>query len=398
MLPLEGIRVVTVEQAVAAPLATRQLADLGARVIKVERRGGGDFARGYDETVHGLSSHFVWLNRSKESIELDLKDPDDLTLLLRLVRKADVFVQNLAPGAADRLGLSAGELRAANPRLVHASISGYGEGGPYTGKKAYDLLVQCESGLVSITGTPETPSKMGISAADIAAGTYCFSGILTALYQRERTGEGAELAVSMLEALGEWMGFPVYYGVYGGTPPARSGASHAAIAPYGPFRCAAGQLVFLGIQNDREWRSFCCDVLGDEALAGDERFSSNSRRVTHREELTDQIEGRFLGWSVNEVVRRLDAAGIANARLRDMQEFFDHPQLAARNRWRDVVTPNGQIRALVPPATLQGQEPVMGPVPRLGEHNAKIRAEMAATRDHPPVRLQSGRELGSDDH
>jgi crotonobetainyl-CoA:carnitine CoA-transferase CaiB-like acyl-CoA transferase len=379
MLPLEGITVVSIEQAVAAPFATRQLADLGARVIKVERRGDGDFARGYDETVHGLSSHFVWLNRSKESLELDLKDADDLALLHKLLQRADVFVQNLAPGAADRLGLSATELRTANPRLVHASVSGYGEGGPYTTKKAYDLLVQCESGLVSITGTPETPSKVGISAADIAAGMYCFSGILTALLQRERTGEGAELSVSMLEALGEWMGFPLYYGVYGGTPPPRTGASHAAIAPYGPFHCAAGQQVFLGIQNEREWLVFCRDVLGDEALSTDERFCSNSRRVAHREELTKQVEDRFARRSADEVVAQLDAARIANARLRDVQEFFEHPQLAARDRWRDVATPNGAVRALVPPATLDGQEPVMEPVPRLGEHNDRIRAELEDT-------------------
>lgn len=374
--PLEGVTVVSLEQAVAAPFATRQLADLGARVIKVERPGEGDFARGYDETVHGLSSHFVWLNRSKESVELDLKDPEDIGVLHRLVDKADVFVQNLAPGAAERLGLSANELRTANPRLVYASISGYGEGGPFTTKKAYDLLVQCESGLVSITGTPETPAKVGISAADIAAGMYCFSGILTALLQREQTGEGAELSVSMLEALGEWMGFPMYYGAYGGTPPPRSGASHAAIAPYGPFHCAAGQQVYLGIQNEREWLAFCRHVLGDEALAADDRFSSNSRRVTHRDELTAEVERHFAGLPADEVLARLDATGIANARLRDVLEFFDHPQLTARNRWRYVDTPGGRIRALVPPATLKGQEPVMGPVPRLGEHNDRIRAEL----------------------
>ena len=378
MLPLEGITVISIEQAVAAPFATRQLADLGARVIKVERRGAGDFARGYDETVHGLSSHFVWLNRSKESVELDLKDADDLALLHKLLGKADVFVQNLAPGAADRLGLSAKVLRADNPRLVHASVSGYGEGGPYTTKKAYDLLVQCESGLVSITGTPETPSKVGISAADIAAGMYCYSGILTALFQRERTGEGAELSVSMLEALGEWMGFPFYYGVYGGTPPPRIGASHAAIAPYGPFHCASGQQVFLGIQNEREWLAFCREVLEDESLAADERFSTNSSRVANRDQLTAKIEARFAVQPSDEVVARLDSVGIANARLRDVQEFFDHPQLAARDRWRDVDTPNGPSRALVPPATLAGQEPVMGPVPRLGEHNERLRAEVSA--------------------
>ncbi|HEY6933120.1 MAG TPA: CaiB/BaiF CoA-transferase family protein [Marmoricola sp.] len=377
MRPLEGITVVSIEQAVAAPFATRQLADLGARVIKVERPGAGDFARGYDETVHGQSSHFVWLNRSKESLEVDLKDPDDVALLHRLLGRADVFVQNLAPGAADRLGLSASTLRGANPRLVHASISGYGEGGPFTDKKAYDLLVQCESGLVSTTGTPDQPCKVGISAADIAAGMYCYTGILTALYQRERTGEGAELAVSMLEALGEWMGFPMYYGVYGGTPPPRTGASHAAIAPYGPFHCGAGEQVFLGLQNEREWQAFCRDVLGEEGLAADQRFSSNSRRVVHRDELTAQIEACFADLDADEVLGRLDAAGIANARLRDVREFFDHPQLAARDRWREVETPHGAIRALVPPATLAGHEPVMGPVPRVGEHNARIRAELA---------------------
>lgn len=376
MLPLAAITVVSIEQAVAAPFATRQLADLGARVIKVERPCEGDFARGYDQTVHGQSSHFVWLNRSKESIELDLKERSDLALLQRLVAKADVFVQNLAPGAADRLGLSAKELRATNPRLVYASISGYGDGGPYTNKKAYDLLVQCESGLLSITGTPETLSKVGISAADIAAGMYCFSGILTALYRRERTAEGAQVEVSMLEALGEWMGFPMYYGVYGGTPPPRTGASHAAIAPYGPFRCADRKPVFLGVQNEREWRVFCRDMLGEEALADDERFSSNSRRVTNRDELTKQVEQRFVRMDLDEVVQRLDAAGIANARLRGVQELFDHPQLAARDRWREVDTPQGKILALVPPGTLRGDEPVMGPVPRLGEHNAKVRAEL----------------------
>jgi crotonobetainyl-CoA:carnitine CoA-transferase CaiB-like acyl-CoA transferase len=376
MLPLDAITVVTVEQAVAAKFATRQLADLGARVIKVERPAEGDFARGYDETVHGHSSHFVWLNRSKESVELDLKNDADLSVLRRLVANADVFVQNLAPGAAARLGLAADQLRAANSRWIHASISGDGDGGPYSTKKAYDLLVQCESGLVSITGTPESPSKVGISAADIAAGMYCFSGILTALYQRERTGEGAELQVSMLEALGEWMGFPMYYGVYGGTPPERSGSSHAAIAPYGPFDCRDGEQVFLGVQNEREWRVFCRDLLEDEPLATDERFSSNSRRVAHRQELASQIEERFMAMSAKEVIERLDAADIANARLRTVQDFFEHPQLKARNRWRDIETASGTIKALLPPATLAGQEPVMGRVPRLGEHNGKVRAEV----------------------
>ncbi len=375
--PLDGITVVSIEQAVAAPFATRQLADQGARVIKIERPVVGDFARGYDETVLGLASHFVWLNRSKESVALDLKDRDDLELTHRLLAKADVFVQNLAPGAADRLGLSAAALRAAHPRLIHASISGYGDGGPYSARKAYDLLVQCETGLVSITGTPDEPAKVGISVADIAAGMYCYTGILTALLRRERTGEGAEISVSMLEALGEWMGFPMYYAEYGGQEPPRSGASHAAIAPYGPFRCAGGEQVFLGIQNEREWAAFCADVLGDAALGRDERFASNSRRVRNGAELREQIERRFADLAVADVEQRLEGAGIANGRLRDMRDFFRHPQLQARDRWRDVATEAGPVRAMVPPATLVGEEPVMGPVPAVGADTAAIRAEFA---------------------
>lgn len=372
MRPLDGVTVVSIEQAVAAPFATRQLADLGARVIKVERPGGGDFARGYDETVHGLSSHFVWLNRSKESVVLDLKKPDDLALLQRLVSQAGVFVQNLAPGAADRLGLSAAVLRAQHPALVHASISGYGEGGPYEQRKAYDLLVQCESGLVSVTGTPQAPSKAGISIADIAAGMYCYSGILSALYRRARTGEGAQVTVSMLEALGEWMGFPMYYGVYGGSPPGRTGAAHAAISPYGPFVCGDGRSVFLGIQNEREWQLFCAEVLADPELAHHEDFHRNSARVAHRAALTARIEKQFAVSTAEQVQAQLDRVGIANARLRDVHDFFDHPQLAARHRWRDVATPGGPVRALIPPASLDGVEPVMGPVPGLGEHTARV--------------------------
>jgi crotonobetainyl-CoA:carnitine CoA-transferase CaiB-like acyl-CoA transferase len=379
-LPLDGITVVSIEQAVAAPFATRQLADQGARVIKIERPGTGDFARGYDETVNGLASHFVWLNRSKESVALDLKDADDLALVRRLVAEADVFVQNLAPGAADRLGLSADELRAEHPGLIHASISGYGDGGPHSTRKAYDLLVQCETGLVSITGTPEQPAKVGISAADIAAGMYCYTGILNALFRRERTNEGAELSVSMLEALGEWMGFPMYFGAYGGQEPPRASASHAAIAPYGPFRCAEGEQVFLGLQNEREWAVFCEKVLDDAALESDERFSSNSRRVAHRDELTAQIERRFACRCAADVERRLEEVGIANARLRDMRGFFQHPQLRARDRWREVTTEAGPIQALVPPATLVGDEPVMAPVPAVGAHTDAIRAEFAAAR------------------
>src|SRR5215213_7248457 len=304
-LPLEGITVVSLEQAVAAPFATRQLADLGARVIKVERPGVGDFARGYDETVMGMSSHFVWLNRSKESLALDLRQDEAKEILRRLVARSDVFVQNLAPGSTRRLGFGAKELRGEHQRLVYCSISGYGEDGPYTHKKAYDLLVQCEAGLVSITGTPETPSKVGISAADIAAGMYAYSGILSALFRRERTGEGATLEVSMLEALGEWMGFPAYFAGYGGEEPRRSGAAHAAIALYGPFGCGDGEVVFLGIQNEREWRKFCEEVLGGEGMAEDHRFDENSRRVENAEELNEAIEGAFEDLSSEEVIERL---------------------------------------------------------------------------------------------
>ncbi|HZA44148.1 MAG TPA: CaiB/BaiF CoA-transferase family protein [Rubrobacter sp.] len=380
-LPLEGITVVSVEQAVAAPFATRQLADLGARVIKVERPGVGDFARGYDETVKGMASHFVWLNRSKESLALDLKRDGAKEALRKLVAGADVFVQNLAPGAAERLGFGAEELRGEHQRLVYCSVSGYGEGGPYTKKKAYDLLVQCEAGLVSITGTPETPSKVGISAADIAAGMYAYSGILSALLRRERTGEGATLEVSMLEALGEWMGFPAYFAGYGGEEPRRSGASHAAIAPYGPFGCGDGEVVFLGIQNEREWRTFCDEVLGREGMAEDERFDKNSRRVQYRNELHAEIERVFSGLSSEEIIARLEGAGVANARMRTVRQFLEHPQLEARNRWREFGSPVGPLRGLLPPATLAGVEPVMTPIPEVGEHNEKILSELGYGED-----------------
>ncbi len=376
MLPLEGIIVVSLEQAVAAPFATRQLADLGARVIKIERPGTGDFARGYDETVKGLASHFVWLNRSKESFALNLKNDDAREALRRLVVRADVFVQNLAPGATGRLGFGAEELREEHPRLIHCSVSGYGEGGPYTNKKAYDLLVQCEAGLVSITGTEEFPSKVGISVADIAAGMYAYSGILSALLRRERTGEGATLEVSMLEALGEWMGYPAYFAGYGGDEPRRSGASHAAIAPYGPFECADGQTIFLGIQNEREWERFCEEVLGQEGMAEDERFSTNSKRVENRPALHAEIEGVFSALSSEEVIEKLEEAGVANAWMRTVGDFLDHPQLAARDRWREFGSPIGPLRGLLPPATLAGAEPVMAPVPKVGEHNAALLDEL----------------------
>ncbi len=376
MLPLAGVKVVSLEQAVAAPFATRQLADLGARVIKVERPGVGDFARSYDETVKGMASHFVWLNRSKESLALDLKQDEAKGVLNRLLADADVFVQNLAPGATERLGYGADKLREEHPRLIICGISGYGSTGPYKDKKAYDLLVQCEAGLVSITGTPEAPSKVGVSIADIAAGMYAYSGILGALYNRERTGEGAALEISMLEALGEWMGFPAYFTAYGGKQPPRTGASHAAIAPYGPFSCGDGKTVFLGIQNEREWERFCEQVLERPELATDPRFDSNSKRVANGEELGEAIEGAFAKLSSEEAITRLEGTRIANARMRTMQEFLDHPQLEARDRWREVDSPVGPLRALLPPVTVRGVEGVMNPIPGVGEHTDAVLEEL----------------------
>lgn len=389
MNPLDGITVVSLEQAVAAPFATRQLADLGARVIKVERPGSGDFARGYDETVKAMSSHFVWPNRSKESVALDLKDELGREAVRRLATKADVFVQNLAPGAAERLGLGAEQLRALHPRLIHVSISGYGTGGPYTTKKAYDLLVQCEAGLVSITGTPGEPAKVGISVADIAAGMYAYTGVLTALIHRGRTGQGATLEVSMLEALGEWMGFPLNYAMYGEAAPSRSGARHAAIAPYGPFSCGDGEQVFLGIQNEREWATFCDQVLGRPDLAVDPRFERNSLRVANGPELLAVIEEAFEGLTAEQAAQQLEEAGIANALLRDIRSFADHPQLSARGRWTEYDSPVGRLRALIPPATMQGANPVMGPVPALGEHTDAVLSELGLT---------PGRERQADGH
>ena len=376
MLPLHGVTVVAVEQAVAAPFATRQLADLGARVIKIERPGSGDFARSYDSTVKGLASHFVWTNRSKESLTLDLKRPEAAEALRRLVARADVFIHNLAPGAINRLGFGSPALRAAWPALVTCEISGYGASGPYRDKKAYDLLVQSEAGLVAITGTDDTPSKVGISIADIAAGMYAFSGILAALLRRGRTGEGAALEVSLFDAVAEWMGYPAYYTEYGGGPPARTGARHAAIAPYGPYAAGDGKAVYFGIQNDREWARFCEQVLGRPELAVDPRFSSNASRVEHQAALDEVIAASFAPLTAAAAIERLDAAGIANARMNTVREFLDHPQLAARNRWRHVDSPVGPLRALVPPFTLDGEEPRMDAIPAVGEHTDAILREL----------------------
>jgi itaconate CoA-transferase len=372
MLPLEGITIISIEQAVAAPFATRQLADLGARVVKIERPGEGDFARDYDETVRGMASHFVWLNRSKESLTLDLKHPEARQIIHQLLEDADVFIQNLAPGATERLGLGPEVLTQRYPRLIVCGVSGYGASGPYRDKKAYDLLVQCETGLVSVTGTPDTPSKVGISIADISAGMYAFTGILTALYQRERTGQGTVLEVSLFEALGEWMGYAAYFAAYGGTPPPRTGASHATIAPYGPFRAGDGKQVNLGLQNEREWARFCTMVLEQPEMATDPRFDSNARRVANREALHARIDAVFSQLTIDQVVARLDRAQIANARMNSMQEFWDHPQLQARERWREVGSPAGPLKALLPPVTMRDVEPRMDPIPALGEQAEQI--------------------------
>ncbi len=376
MRPLDGITVISLEHAIAAPFATRQLADLGARVIKIERPGVGDFARSYDETVLGQASHFVWTNRSKESLTLDLKHSEGQRIVERLLKKADVFVQNLAPGAVERLGLGEKDLIERYPRLVICNVSGYGNSGPYRDKKAYDLLIQSEAGLVSVTGTPSAPSKAGISIADIAAGMHAFSGILAALYRREKTGQGGSIEVSLLESLGEWMGYPLYYSHYGGSPPKRNGAGHATIFPYGPFRVGDGKDVMLGLQNEREWEKFCEQVLLSPELKNDPRFVSNSRRVANMEELTAIIHAAFSGLDSAQVVERLELAGIANARINDMEEVWNHPQLAARQRWRDVVTPAGQVQALLPPATFSAFEARMDAIPALGEHTEAILSEL----------------------
>jgi crotonobetainyl-CoA:carnitine CoA-transferase CaiB-like acyl-CoA transferase len=379
--PLDGIVVVAVEQAVAAPLATRHLADLGARVIKVERPGSGDFARHYDGAVNGSSSHFVWLNQGKQSIELDIASADGRRVLGALLDRADVVVQNLAPRTARKHGLSAATLVERYPRLVACDISGYGKGGPYSDRKAYDLLIQCESGLVSITGTPDTPAKSGIAVADIAAGMYAFSGVLGALFERERTGAGQAVEVSMLDALGEWMGFPYLYSRYGGRDPRRAGASHATIAPYGPFGTASGQVVNVGVQNDREWVAFCDTVLRRPELTRDERFATNAARVAHRDELDAMVGDVFGTLTVGEAEARLTAAGVAYARQRTMAEFAEHPQLAARQRWRRVDTENGPVQGLVPPL-LGDRAPRR--VPAVGEHTEEVLAWLGLGRSSEP--------------
>jgi len=391
-LPLEGITVVSLEQAVAAPYATRQLADLGARVIKVERPGGGDFARHYDESVLGQSSYFVWLNRSKESVTLDVKQPAAREVLGELIAGADVFVNNLAPGAARRLGVDAEPLRANNSRLIHGTISGYGTDGPWAHRKAYDLLVQCETGVVSLTGTEAEMAKVGISIADIAAGMYAYSGILTALLRRANTGEGSTVEVSLFEALAEWMGSPAYYTRYGPHQPKRVGAQHATIAPYGQFTSADGDPVVLAVQNEREWVALCTTLLGDPAVATDPRFTTNSGRVHHRDAVNALIQRPFDTLSTARAIALLDEAGVANGRVNTVAEFLDHPVLAQRERWRTVGSPNGDIQALRPPADLSGVTPVMNPIPAPGEHTDAILRSLGRT-DHDIAALRAEKAI-----
>jgi itaconate CoA-transferase len=376
MRPLEGVTVIALEHVIAGPFCTRQLADLGARIIKIERPGVGDAARAYDERVHGMSSHFVWTNRSKESLTLDLKQEEARRIVHKLLENSDVLVQNLAPGAAARMGFSYDALEDKYPRLIVCDISGYGADGPYRDKKAYDLLIQSESGLLSVTGTPETPSKAGCSIVDIASGMYAYTNILAALIQRGRTGKGSRIDVSMLESMVEWMSFPLYYAYEGTEPPVRAGASHATIYPYGPFPASDGKIVMLGLQNEREWAVFCDQVLEQPDLKTDPRFSSSPRRSTARKELYQIIVEAFSHFTAAKIVKRLDDAQIGNARMNDMREVWEHAQLQARQRWMDVDSPVGKIKAMLPPGMPESFEPRMDPIPAIGQHTDAILGEL----------------------
>ncbi|RSN44536.1 CoA transferase [Streptomyces sp. WAC 04229] len=389
MQPLRGVTVVSLEQAIAAPYASRQLADLGARVIKVERPGTGDFARAYDSRVKGLSSHFVWANRGKESLTLDIKDPRGKDVLLRLIAGADVFLQNLAPGAAARAGLGAEELRALHPELIVCDISGYGSPGPYEGRKAYDLLVQSEAGLLSVTGTPDEMAKVGIPVSDIAAGTHAYSSILAALLERGRTGRGTHLDVSMLEATVEWMGFPLYYAYDGGEPPPRAGAAHATIHPYGPYTAGDGKTVMMAVQNEREWRGFCTIFLNRPELADHPHYATNADRNTHREALGAIVAARFAELTGAEAIELLGAVPVANARVNTLADVWEHPQLAARGRRYEVATPAGPVPALAPPGPT-GDAPRMDAVPALGEHTRAILGELGLSGDAVDALVEEG--------
>lgn len=379
-LPLKGIKIVALEHALAAPLCSRHLADLGAEVIKIERPGDGDFSRSYDKYVKGQASFFVWLNRGKRSLTLDVKSLGGQKILHRLLADADVLLQNIAPGAAARLGLSYEALAPTHPKLIVCDISGYGDSGPFAQKKAYDLLIQAESGLMSVTGTPETPSRVGISAADIATGMYANSGILAALVRRGRTGQGANVKIAMLDALTEWMIYPVYRHGYDNSEVPRSPSSHPALAPYGAHRTQDGQVIF-GLQNEREWATFCTKVLGRPEVAGDPRFNSNTQRAAHRVEVTELIEAFFADKTSLEVVAMLDAAGIANGRMNTAKDVWEHVQFTARDRWREINTEAGPVRALLPPFTFTDVEASMGDVPSLGQHTDAILAELGFGAD-----------------
>ncbi|MFE0892252.1 CaiB/BaiF CoA transferase family protein [Streptomyces rochei] len=389
MQPLRGITVVSLEQAVAAPYASRQLADLGARVIKVERPGTGDFARAYDSRVRGLSSHFVWVNRNKESVTLDFKDPRGREVLRRLIAGADVFLQNLAPGAAARAGLGAEELLRRHPALIVCEISGYGSPGPYEGRKAYDLMVQAEAGLLSVTGTPEVMAKVGVSVSDIAAGMYAYSSVLAALLERGRTGRGAHLDVSMLESTVEWMGFPLYYAFDGAEPPPRAGAAHATIHPYGPYTAGDGKVVMMAIQNEREWRGFCARFLERPELAAHPHYATNADRNAHREELGALIAARFAELTGDQALELLGAVPVANARVSTLAEVWDHPQLAARGRRHEVPTPAGPVPAFAPPGPT-GAAPRMEAVPALGEHTRAVLGELGLSGEEIDALVAAG--------
>lgn len=389
MKPLGGVTVVSLEQAIAAPYASRQLADLGARVIKVERPGVGDFARAYDSRVRGLSSHFVWVNRNKESLTLDIKDPRGMAVLRRLLDGADVFIQNLAPGAAERAGLGAEPLRERDPRLIVCDVSGYGSPGPYETSKAYDLLVQSEAGLVSVTGTPEDAAKVGISVSDIAAGMYAYSSVLAALLERGRTGVGTHIDVSMLESTVEWMGFPMYYAYDGAEPPPRAGAAHATIYPYGPFTAGDGKVVMMAVQNEREWRSFCERFLARPELADHPDYATNADRNAHRNALGEIVSGRFAELSSEAAMALLSEIPVANARVNTVGEVWQHPQLEARARWHEVATPAGPVAALAPPGLID-PAPRMDPVPALGEHTRPILGELGMAGDEIDDLLADG--------